>query len=94
NRPAVVVSIIPAEVDDLEKLSERLSRIIGVSPEKISQTVKNYRENPFKPVKILDDCKTNKIVEIEEIKDELKGVVLDKKSAKKAIKAILANSEG
>ncbi|MBA7576393.1 penicillin-binding protein 2 [Candidatus Atribacteria bacterium 1244-E10-H5-B2] len=79
NRPAVVVSIIPAEVDDLEKLSERLSRIIGISPEEISQTVKNYRENPFKPVKILDDCKTNKIVEIEEKKDELKGVVLEVK---------------
>ena len=79
NRPAVVVSIIPAEVGDLEKLSERLSRIIGISPEEISQTVKNYRENPFKPVKILDDCKTNKIVEIEEKKDELKGVVLEVK---------------
>jgi len=79
NRPAVVVSIIPAEVDDLEKLSERLSRIIDISPEEISQIVKNYRENPFKPVKILDDCKTNKIVEIEERKDELKGVVLEVK---------------
>lgn len=79
NRPAVVVSIIPAEVDDLEKLSERLSKIIGISPEEISQIVKNYRENPFKPVKILDDCKTNKIVEIEERKDELKGVVLEVK---------------
>jgi len=77
NRPVVVVSVIPAEVDDLEKLSERLSRIIGISPEEISQTVKSYRENPFKPVKILDDCKTNKIVEIEERKDELKGVVLE-----------------
>ena len=79
NRPAVVVSIIPAEVNDLEKLSERLSRIIGISPEEIALTVKNYRENPFKPVKILDDCKTNKIVEIEERKDELKGVVLEVK---------------
>lgn len=79
NRPVVVVSIIPAEVNDLEKLSERLSRIIGISPEEISQTVKNHRENPFKPVKILDDCKTNKIVEIEERKDELKGVVLEVK---------------
>jgi penicillin-binding protein 2 len=79
NRPAVVVSIIPAEVDDLEKLSERLSRIIGISPEEISQIVKNHRENPFKPVKILDDCKTNKIIEIEERKDELKGVVLEVK---------------
>jgi penicillin-binding protein 2 len=79
NRPAVVVSIIPAEVDDLEKLSERLSRIIGISPEEISQIVKNYRENPFKPVKILDDCNTKKIIEIEERKDELKGVVLEVK---------------
>ena len=79
NRPAVVVSIIPAEVDDLEELSERLSKIIAISPEEILQTVKNYRENPFKPVKILDDCKTNKIVEIEERKDELKGVVLEVK---------------
>ena len=79
NRPTVVVSIIPAEVGDLEKLSERLSKIIGISPEEISQTVKNYRENPFKPVKILDDCKTKKIVEIEEKKDELNGVVLEVK---------------
>ena len=79
NRPVVVVSIIPAEVDDLEKLSERLSKIIDVSSEEISQIIKNYRENPFKPVKILDDCKTNKIVEIEERKDELKGVLLEVK---------------
>ena len=79
NRPAVVVSVIPAEIDDLEKLSERLSKIIGISPEEISQIVINYRENPFKPVKIQDDCKTNKIVEIEERKDELKGVVLEVK---------------
>lgn len=79
NRPVVVVSIIPAEVDDLEKLSEKLSKIIGISPEEISQIVKNYRENPFKPVKILDDCNINKIIEIEERKDELKGVVLEVK---------------
>ncbi len=79
NRPAVVVSIIPAEVDDLKKLSERLSKIIGISSEEISQIVKNYQENPFKPVKILDDVKTNKIVEIEERKDELKGVILEVK---------------
>jgi len=79
NRPVVVVSIIPAEVDDLEKLSERLSKIIDVSSKEISQIIKNYRENPFKPVKILDDCKTNKIVEIEERKDELKGVLLEVK---------------
>jgi len=77
NRPVVVISVIPAEIDDLEKLSERLSSIIGISPEEISQTVKNYRDNPFKPVKILDDCKINKIIEIEERKDELKGVVLE-----------------
>lgn len=79
NRPAVVVSIIPAEVDDLKKLSERLSKIIAISSEEISQIVKNYQENPFKPVKILDDIKTNKIVEIEERKDELKGVILEVK---------------
>jgi len=79
NRPAVVVSIIPAEVDDLEKLSERLGRIIDISPEEIVLKIKNYRENPFKPVKILDDCKINKVIEIEERKDELKGVVLEVK---------------
>lgn len=79
NRPVVVVSIIPAEVDDLEKLSERLSRIIDISPEEIVLKIKNYRENPFKPVKILDDCKVNKVIEIEERKDELKGVVLEVK---------------
>ncbi len=79
NRPAIVVSIIPAEVDDLEKLSERLSKIIGISSEEISQIVKDYQENPFRPVKILDDCNTSKIIEIEERKDELKGVVLEVK---------------
>ena len=77
NRPAVMVSIIPAEVGDLEELSKRLSEIIGLSKEVIEQKVKKYTDNPFKPVKILDDCKQDKIIEIEERKGELKGVVLE-----------------
>lgn len=77
NRPVVIVSIIPAEVDDLGELSNRLSEIIGLSREVIEQKVKKYTGNPFKPVKILDDCKKDKIIEIEEGKDELKGVVLE-----------------
>ncbi|NCO23667.1 MAG: penicillin-binding protein 2 [Candidatus Infernicultor aquiphilus] len=79
NRPTVLVSIIPAEVEDLKGLSDKLSRIIDLPPESIEKKVKNYSENPFKPVKILDDCKTDKIIEIEERKDELKGVVLEVK---------------
>ncbi len=77
NRPAVLVSIIPAEVNNLEELSKRLSEIIGLSREAIEQKVKKYTDNPFKPVKILDDCKKDKIIEIEERKAELKGVVLE-----------------
>ncbi|MCK4309340.1 MAG: penicillin-binding protein 2, partial [Candidatus Atribacteria bacterium] len=77
NRPAVIVSIIPAEVDNLKELSKRLSKIIGLSEEVIEQKVKKYTDNPFKPVKILDDCRKDKIIEIEERKGELKGVVLE-----------------
>ena len=77
NRPAVMVSIIPGEVNDLKELSERLSKIIDIPKETIEQKVKKYTNNPFKPVKILDDCMQEKIVEIEERKGELKGVILE-----------------
>jgi len=77
NRPTVVVSIIPGEVENLKELSKKLSAIIDISPEVIEKKVKKYSENPFKPVKILYDCQKRKIIEIEERKDELKGVVLE-----------------
>ena len=79
NRPAVVVSIIPAEVDDLEELSKRLAKIIGLSEEAIVQKVKKYTANPFKPVQILDDCEKAIVIEIEEKREELKGVILEVK---------------
>lgn len=79
NRPAVVVSIIPAEVDNLEELSKRLGKIIGLSEDVIVQKVKKYTDNPFKPVQILDDCKKDIVIEIEEKKEELKGVILEVK---------------
>lgn len=79
NRPAVVISIIPAEVDNLEELSKRLGKIIGLSEDVIVQKVKKHTDNPFKPVQILDDCKKDIVIEIEEKKEELKGIILEVK---------------
>ena len=77
NRPAVVLSIIPAEVENLEQLSKKLGDIIGLSPESIKNKVEDYFTNPFNTVKILEDCKIEEIIIIEEKKEELKGVVLE-----------------
>jgi len=77
NRPAVVVSVIPGEVEDLEGLSERLGEILAISPREIKDKIKEYYVNPFKTVKIFDDCNINEVIEIEERQDELKGVVLE-----------------
>ncbi|MEA1939411.1 MAG: penicillin-binding transpeptidase domain-containing protein, partial [Candidatus Caldatribacteriota bacterium] len=85
NRPVVIVSIIPAEVKNLEQLSKKLSKILDISPGSIQTKVKNYPTNPFKTVKIFDDCKINKIIEIEEKKDELKGVILEVQPRRKYI---------
>jgi len=77
NRPAVIVSVIPGEIEDIEKLSNKLGGILGIDPGQIQKKIKEYYLNPFKTVKIFDDCRINKIIEIEERQDELKGVVLE-----------------
>ena len=77
NRPAVIVSVIPGEIEDLEKLSSQLGEILEIPPDQIQKKVKEYCANPFKTVKIFDECKINKIIEIEEKKDELRGVVIE-----------------
>ncbi|GAB4115884.1 MAG: penicillin-binding protein 2 [Candidatus Caldatribacteriota bacterium] len=77
NRPNVIVSIIPAEVDNLEDLSIRLSKLINLSSEEIIKKVNKNFENPYKAVKIFDDCPQHIIIEIEENKDKLKGVILE-----------------
>jgi len=77
NRSAVIVSVIPGEVEDLAVLSVKLGEILEIPPDQIKSKVKEYYVNPFKTVKIFDDCKIEKIIEIEERQDELKGVVLE-----------------
>ena len=77
NRPAVIISVIPGEVEDLEGLSKKLGKILEIPPLKIKNKVKEYYVNPFKTVKIFDDCQIDKIIQIEERQDELKGVVLE-----------------
>jgi len=77
NRPAVIVSVIPGEIENLEKLSNKLGELLEISPDQIRKQVEKYYVNPFKTVKIYDDCEIKKIIEIEENQDELKGVVLE-----------------
>ena len=77
NRPNVIVSIIPAEVDNLEELSHRLSPLTNLTSEEIIQKINKNIDNPYRAVKIFNDCPQNTIIEIEERKDKLKGVVLE-----------------
>ncbi len=90
NRPVVVVSIIPEEVENLEELSKRLGGIIDLPEEVIREKVEKHSAEPFKPVEILEDCPLALTIEIEERKTELKGVVLEVKPRRNYLNQELA----
>jgi penicillin-binding protein 2 len=76
NRPAYSVRITPFELRKNDSVSVVLSRLLNTPVENLKKQV-NASEGPFVPVKISSDVPYDKLVQIEEHKLELPGVVYD-----------------
>jgi penicillin-binding protein 2 len=77
NRPCYSVSVIPYEIDQRDHTYELLSKIFNINPEALRRLVHEKQAGPFLPVQIKKDVDLSVIVELEERKLELPGVLVE-----------------
>ena len=69
------VAIIPQETENLTRLLERLSGLVGVEREKLLRAYSKNFSTPFMPVKVIEDLDKEKAIILEERRD-LPGMVV------------------
>lgn len=76
NRPSYSISAIPYETLKNSELINRLSQLLGLTPEQIKRRLREG-EGPFMPVKLLSDVELSVLIELEENKLDFPGVLYD-----------------
>jgi penicillin-binding protein 2 len=76
SRIAFDVEIVYQEINDLEKVIETLGIILEAEKGALSKKIYRSREMPFAPVKIVEDIKKEKAIQIEELRPDLAGVII------------------
>ncbi|AGB41891.1 penicillin-binding protein 2 [Halobacteroides halobius DSM 5150] len=76
NRLAYSVSIIPAEIDKLDLVLKRLDEIINLNVKKTKEKLKNASTN--KPIILERDIDRKELILLEENKDEIPGLLIEK----------------
>ncbi len=76
NRISFDVEVIFQELTDKKKVVELLSGILGKSKEALSKRIDEACKMPFIPVKIAEDVKKDKAIQIEEARLDLPGVIV------------------
>ena len=78
NRPSYDLSIVPEDIDDLEKTKEMLGKLIEIDPEEIDERLGRQKNRPpFQSVRIKGDMTWEEMVLIDSYKFEMPGVSLD-----------------
>lgn len=77
NKPAYSVYAIPNELTNPDSTFTLLSRILGRTPEELQATMKKRRTGPFQKVKLDGFIGFEKLVQLEEHKLELPGIMYD-----------------
>lgn len=77
NRPAVNLSVIPAEINSYQSFSEVLGSIIPADIYSIQGNLEKSNQNSFKAQTIKRDLDKNQIIAIEEQRYKLKGSLLN-----------------
>lgn len=76
NRPAVNISVIPAEIENYHYLSSKIGPIVGLEIAEIDTRFQQLKSRPFQAQTIKRDLEKEQIVAIEEQKYKFKGTVL------------------
>ncbi len=74
NRPSFNVMVTPEDVDDLERLTEKLSRFLNLSPDEIVRAIKDRERPPFQPVAIKKDISWEELCLLKTHRLDLPGV--------------------
>jgi penicillin-binding protein 2 len=75
DRPLYTVSIVPSEVDDIERLAQQLAPLLEVEPAQIVDKVRSRRFRRYEPIRIKRDVDFQTVCIIEEAAQLYPGVV-------------------
>ena len=78
NRPSFDIAILPNEVENIEDLSTKLSKILSIDPDEIKNKInKSITHNLYTPIIVANDIDRNTLAIIEARKAYLKGVTVE-----------------
>lgn len=80
NRLSFDVVVIPQEIGDAYKTYARLAGALGISESRIENIVRKEYQAPFAPITIAGDIDRETAFKLEEIKQELPGVLVQAKA--------------
>jgi len=78
NRPSFEVLLIPEDIEDMEKTTRFLHRILKVTPEEVQKRLEaNKHRPPFKPIRIQSDISRLHLALLKTHQLDLPGLILD-----------------
>ncbi len=80
NRLSFDVVVIPQEIGDAEKTYAHLAGSLGMSQDRIEKIIRKEYQAPFAPITIAGDIDKDTAFKLEEIKQELPGVLVQSKA--------------
>ncbi len=80
NRLSFDVIVLPQEIEDDDKTFASVARVLGTSKENIKAIEKKEYQAPFAPVTIARDIDKDKAFILEEMKQDIPGILIQSKS--------------
>jgi penicillin-binding protein 2 len=77
NRPAFTLSIIPRELDDRDAVLGRLSALLGIPFQELTEAVARVPRDSFSPLRVRRGLTLDDVAKVEEWKLDLPGVVVE-----------------
>jgi penicillin-binding protein 2 len=75
NRPAFTLAVVPEDVADWDRLTQRLHRLIGLDPAEVARARRAARgQQPFKPIRLRSHLDRQDLAVLETFRYELAGV--------------------
>ncbi|MFQ5901525.1 MAG: penicillin-binding protein 2 [Thermodesulfobacteriota bacterium] len=78
NRPAFILTVVPEDVRDWEKLKERLTNLVQISKEEIQDRLEKAKGRPpFKSIVLKRDLSWEEVARLEMFKIDIPGISMD-----------------
>jgi len=90
NPPSNNLYVVPADMPEPEEVIARISKVIGISPEEISNRLKRNKRDPYLPVRIKEDLTMKEVARIEGHRLDLPGVNIQSEFKREAVYGTLA----